>query len=553
MQLPCNSLISVASAKRNTRLRGCTGALLALAVLNAATEVSAQRIGNSPSMSFGSAPQPAGKWYSKLVPWKQSAATPQFKMSPQREITNVEEPSEAVKSEGQLSFARLAERRGQPDQARAIYEAFVKKQSDNPLPFHRLGVMAAKKGDFEQCDHYLSKAFHLDQNNPNLLADIGYSMYLRGLTADAETFYRRALELDRDHEAAANNLAMLMVETGRPAESLALFKRVNDEAEAYSNQGYVLAQTGELEEAKKYFNHALTLDTTLTKAATGMLQVANYQEKVRTAPEFARARPPEQLVESPPAASTPQPEAVVESEPKTPENASLVVIQDAPRTLDAPRQPTPPAVEAPALSPPPVLFAEAEPAATPYISHTALVERAQDLSVREARKPNPIESSGHPQVVRPADDVRAPPPVIVRPATTAPHSWPDAAFSQVVRERPQPQAIPLSNIFSTRVSYLPEPKRTPPTQTVPESSMPVTQTDARTRWGGNPVRAAAMNVETQQLGHPMTSDTTNWLEQAQSNLALKSILPPSQFQAPPMASKMPEPIKLLSTPSDDRN
>ena len=292
--------IRMTATRRFVRRTAWIGVLSASVLLHTSTDGAAQ--GTQDSQSFfhcPAQPQSSGKWYSKLMPWNKSASPPKFK-TPPREIIKGEQRSEKVKAEGQLSFARLSERRGQPEQAKTIYLAFIEQHPNSPLPLHRLGVMAATEGDYKACDKYLSRAHQLDKRNPDLLADIGYSMYLRGRTEDAETFYRRALEVKRDHEAAANNLAMLLAETGRTTESLSLFKRVNDEAEAYANQGYILAQTGDLEQSQKYFNHALTLDATLTTAAQGLLQVAEFQQKRGSAPDFTRDSEPSQLAESTP-------------------------------------------------------------------------------------------------------------------------------------------------------------------------------------------------------------------------------------------------------------
>jgi len=500
-------------------------------------------------------------------------------MPSKRRDSSVEEPSDQVRNEGQLSFARLAERRGQPEQAKAIYEAFISKQPDNPLPFHRLGVMAARQGDFKKCDDYLSKAFHLNGDNPELLADIGYSMYLRGLTADAETFYRRALELDHDHEAASNNLGMLLVETGRQNEGLAVFKRVNDDAEAYANQGFILAQTGQLEEAKKYFNHALTVDSSLKQAAKGLMQVAEYQDRSRTAPEFNHERTPERLAATTQPSSHHQAEVVAKPNSVTPAVASMVTIKEKePAPVAAPRSASSPAMAASSVSSPPAMISHAEPIAVPPIANAQLTnQRAQDISVRNASTTRPIMNTRLPQVIQPTHedlspppvvvqqapasealspppvivqqaakhelarplpvviqqstprDDASPPPVFVQPATAWPAMPPNAPAGEFVRDRAKPGTA-ASGVFSTRVSDIAEPMQLPSTQSVPESSMPTTPSRARSRWGENPVRPATMSIEAQQPAQPQSADMRNWAEQPHANLALKSIVPVTQFQ-----------------------
>ncbi len=248
----------------------------------------------SPLNQGAGVPQTTDKWYSKLNPWNKAKAQPNFKHTkPQR--TNVDEPSDEVKTEGQLSLARLSERRGQPEQAKSIYRAIIAKLPQHPVPHHRLGVMAAREGKFEECDRWLSRALELDPENPDLLNDIGYCLYVRNLTDDAESFYRRALNLRGDHEGANNNLAVLLAETGRQQESLAHFKRVNNDARAHANQAYILSQVGELDRAQEHFRHALTLDSSLRPAAHGLLQVASHQDQQKRLAKLQQATSEVQL------------------------------------------------------------------------------------------------------------------------------------------------------------------------------------------------------------------------------------------------------------------
>jgi len=548
------NLVRTASTGRSLRHCGWTGALVASALLNASTDVSAQGTRNVQPLNLGPTQQQSGsKWYSKFNPWKESSGTPKTKMPSKRHATTVDEPSDEVKAEGQLSFARLAERRGQPEQAKTIYEAFVNLHSDNPLPFHRLGVMAAREGDYEKCDSYLSKAFHLDESNPDLLADIGYSMYLRGLTADAETFYRRALEFDRDHEAAANNLGMLLAESGRRTESLAMFKRVNDEAKAYANQGYILAQTGELEDAKNYFNHALTLDATLKPAAKGLMQVAEHQENLRSVPEFTHNRVPDQLAESIQPPSDGLPDSIAEPSKVTSEVASMVVIRDKDRAL-APPKPlaSSSSGDIAASSPPLATIADAKPTPLPQRSHTTLANRpAQDLSVRDANNTSQTKSSRRPQATRTTTENTSRPPAITQPTTQDPHMQLITTFSQLASGRAEPKATPISGVFTTRFSDTPEPTQAPSLQPVPEKATPTTPTSPGTRSGVNPVRPAAMSLESKQPVQPRATDMMNWVEHPHSNLALKNIRPVSQFQTQPTWGKFAEDQKPDGTASED--
>ena len=101
---------------------GLAAALLASTLLNLPSAVLAQETQNARSLQLGPRQPPPKKWYSRLMPWKKSAASGKYKAPPQRQVTNVDEPSEATKTDGQLSLARLSERRGNEEQAKFVFQ-----------------------------------------------------------------------------------------------------------------------------------------------------------------------------------------------------------------------------------------------------------------------------------------------------------------------------------------------------------------------------------------------------------------------------------------------
>lgn len=259
--------------------------LAGMLLLASSSAVNAQKMAQAPLNRPTPPPAQNGKWYSKIVPWKDGAKK-HPKQQSRRTAVSKEAPSERKRASGQLSFARLSERRGNPEQAKAVYEAIIRKYSQEfPLAYHRLGVMSARGGEFAEAERLFAKALKLKQDDPDLLSDVGYCLYLQSRLDEAERFYRHALEIKGDHEATCNNLAVLLSERGNHRESLALFKRANDDAEAYSNQAYMLAQVGELGKAKELYSHALTIDNTIRPAANAMIQLSAHEAHGKLAPD----------------------------------------------------------------------------------------------------------------------------------------------------------------------------------------------------------------------------------------------------------------------------
>ncbi len=185
---------------------------------------------------------------------------------------------------GPLSLARLSERRGQTDQAEHLYQMIIVRDPTNPVPHHRLAVLCAKQGKFADADEHFAEALRLSPPNPRLMSDIGYSHYIQHRLDDAQSILRHALELTPGDAAITNNLAIVLGEQGRYSESLALFRRVGNEQQAYANVAFVYSQRGDIAEAKAWYGRALSVDDTMRPAAEALIQLTRYEQRDESPP-----------------------------------------------------------------------------------------------------------------------------------------------------------------------------------------------------------------------------------------------------------------------------
>ena len=119
-------------------------------------------------------------------------------------------PSQQIEDyETRLSIARQNEKRGKTKVAKKAYEKLVKDNPTNPLVYHRLGIIAAASGDFDTANGNFRRAFELSSEDPQLLADWGYSLFLQGEYVEAEELTRQGAELAPYDARIANNLAMI--------------------------------------------------------------------------------------------------------------------------------------------------------------------------------------------------------------------------------------------------------------------------------------------------------------------------------------------------------
>jgi len=178
-----------------------------------------------------------------------------------------------------LIMARLHERQGHFVKARNLYAEIVRTRPYDANASHRLAVVQTKLGMNDQANHFYHRSLQLDPDNSDVLTDYGYFLFLNNNLGSAEQTLRKAVTLDPSNKRSVNNLALVLGHQGHLKESLALFRRVNSEAEARANVAYIHAQRGETELAIEQYSQALTLDRHLKTAANALVQMAALKKQ----------------------------------------------------------------------------------------------------------------------------------------------------------------------------------------------------------------------------------------------------------------------------------
>lgn len=187
------------------------------------------------------------------------------------------------KFEVRLNMARLQERQGALTKARAMFEQMAAEHPDNAELHHRLMVIYTRLDLSELATQQFELARGLNPDNADLFADRGYALYLAGDLEQAESLLKHAYELNPQNERVVINLATVTGALGQVNESWSLFRRVLEDAEAHANVGFILMQRGELGMAKKHYSIALNLDPKSRAAKNALYQIAQWEQKQRTA------------------------------------------------------------------------------------------------------------------------------------------------------------------------------------------------------------------------------------------------------------------------------
>jgi tetratricopeptide (TPR) repeat protein len=137
------------------------------------------------------------------------------------------------------------------------------------------------------------------------------------------------LAVDRNHEAAHNNLGLLLGIQGRYEESLAEFKKCGSEAEANASLAYAMTQRGELDQAQKRYLYALQLDKSLRPAGSAVVQLLDRQQ---IAQQLASNRREEEMKAARPREAQPTPEALSQFGPQRFPDVEIITRDAPPRT-----------------------------------------------------------------------------------------------------------------------------------------------------------------------------------------------------------------------------
>jgi Flp pilus assembly protein TadD len=221
--------------------------------------------------------------------------------------------------ETNMAMARSLEREGNYGKARDAYQEVLAQDPYNAAVHHRLGVIAVKQGLLDEGMASLERARLANPNDPDLLTDIGYTLYLQNRLSEAARVLQDAAKADPGNKRTMNNLALVMGKEGRMQEAQSMFRQVGNDAQMHANLAFIYAQRGEFEQAERHYSRALDYDSDMQVAARGLLELA--QRRMSADPE---PTPDAASVAASPAAATP-----VAAKPVRSSSSSLASIQDS--------------------------------------------------------------------------------------------------------------------------------------------------------------------------------------------------------------------------------
>ena len=126
------------------------------------------------------------------------------------------------------------------------------------------GVQYLTSNDLPKAHAKFVEAWKQEPQNAETLYNLASTYHRRGQTVEAERYYRQALQIDPKLEACRHNYYLLLVSENRTAEACtdaqSWLAKNPKSADAYTELGWLLRVQGDLPNAQKNLEQALTLE-----------------------------------------------------------------------------------------------------------------------------------------------------------------------------------------------------------------------------------------------------------------------------------------------------
>ncbi|MEX2124725.1 MAG: tetratricopeptide repeat protein [Woeseia sp.] len=143
-----------------------------------------------------------------------------------------------------------------PDKARQNLELAIAGDARLWRSYNVLGVLADGRREHGLAADYYEKALEIRPDSVSVRINRGYSKYLAG---DLDTAARYLFDVasQSDHPKAWRNLGMVYAKLGWYEEAVEIFRKVEDDANAYNSTGVIALANRDLSLAQDFFMEAV--------------------------------------------------------------------------------------------------------------------------------------------------------------------------------------------------------------------------------------------------------------------------------------------------------
>lgn len=176
----------------------------------------------------------------------------------------ISEPDVAARAQQGVGIARLLQ--GNLAAATTAIDAALALDPALVRAWNARGVIADRRRDWRLADEAYGRALAIDPQSATALTNRGYSRLLRGNNSDAEMDLARAVAIEPGLKTARTNLRFARAMQGRYAEAFSGSSR-KDLAADLNTVGFAAMSRGDYTTAETYFNRALAVNKSFDRTA----------------------------------------------------------------------------------------------------------------------------------------------------------------------------------------------------------------------------------------------------------------------------------------------
>jgi Tfp pilus assembly protein PilF len=170
-----------------------------------------------------------------------------------------------------LTTAEQLEAADKPADAIPLYEKVRQLDPRTDAKVTRaLANLYSRIGEFDRAKDEFDRALRANPKSAEVLNDLGYCYYSRGMWKEAETVLRNAIAADAKHARAWTNLGMALGQQARYEEAVDAFRHVVSPGKAFCNIAFLMAAQGQRERAAATYREALKIEPDLQLARTAL-------------------------------------------------------------------------------------------------------------------------------------------------------------------------------------------------------------------------------------------------------------------------------------------
>lgn len=213
-----------------------------------------------------------------------TAANPQKKSDEKDDVIRLDKKPNAT-ADFFIAAGKLADSRGDMQTAVAQYQHAIKKEPKNVNAHLHLARLHERMQNYPEAEQMYLAAAEAGPTDPTPLNDLGLCLARQQRFDEAIEKLNKAIAMKPHQTVYRNNIAKILVKTGRPREAYEHLARVHSVGESHYNLGFMLKENGEFGPAREHLVAAIQVDPNLDAAHDLLAEMGGAAPQTANRPE----------------------------------------------------------------------------------------------------------------------------------------------------------------------------------------------------------------------------------------------------------------------------